>query len=213
MRQSHYQSKSIGYGISRTRLRKILELVGSLHGKRVLDVGCATGYLGSRIKDMGNYVVGVEISEPAAREARSILNEVYVFDIENEWPDKLLMQRFDLAILAETLEHVFSPAEVLEKTRNILKDGGEIIITTPNFMTWTNRLKFLFGQFRYKDQGMFDFGHIRFFTYNYLKEVLVKSGFELARENHILFPGKLSKIIKVRPSFFANQFIIKAKKT
>ena len=35
----------------------------------------------------------------------------------------------------------------------VLKDGGIIIITTPNFMTWTNRVKFILVIFSIKIRG------------------------------------------------------------
>lgn len=210
MKQLHYQNKSLGYGIGQTRLRKILELAGDARGKKILDVGCATGYLGRRLKEIGNKVVGVEISVPAAEEARKILDQVHIFDIENRWP--ALGGGFDLVIAAETLEHVFDPAQVLKEIRQALVPNGELIITTPNFLTWINRLKFLFGAFKYTDQGAFDFGHIRFFTYSYLQEVLSASGFKIVKENHIIFPGKLTGVLRFWPSLFTSQFVIKARK-
>lgn len=208
----HYEDKSFNYGVSHTRLKRILSFLDGSSALRVLEVGCAAGRLGREIKKLGYYVAGIEISESAAQEAKKVLDEVYVFDIESEWPDKLLNERFDLIILPEILEHVFDPVYVLEKSRAILKPDGEIIITTPNFLTWTNRISFLFGFFRYEKEGMFDFGHIRWFTYAYLKKVLGEAGFTITKEKHIIFPGKLTKILKLWPSLFARQFVIKANK-
>lgn len=209
-REIHYQDKSINYGIAHTRLRRIIELVGNVSGKRVLDVGCARGYVGSRIKAMGNYVVGVDISESAIREASKVLDKTYIFDLEDHWPD--FENKFDLAILPEILEHVFDPVEILQKVYSVLDSSGEIIITTPNLLLWTSRIKIMFGKFEYTDQGLMDFGHIRFFTCKYLNKVLKDSGFKIEKENHIIFPGKLTKLLKFWPSLFATQFIVKARK-
>lgn len=211
--QDYYNYKSVHYGIGHTRLRRILGLAkNSLKGK-VLDVGCARGYLGRRIKEIGgNYVAGIEISEGAAHQARAVLDDVYVFDIQKHWLAEVKEQKFDLIILSEVLEHVFDPVFVLKNAHDMLSPDGEIIITTPNFMVWTNRIKFLFGNFKYQEQGMFDFGHIRWFTYRYLQDVLQESGFKVIQENHIIFPGKLTKFLKFWPSLFAFQFILKARK-
>ena len=209
-REAHYQDKSLSYGVANTRLKRVMGLAGDVQGKRILDVGCATGYLGARIKNLGNYVVGADISGPAVDKASKILDEAYVFDLEGFWPN--LGEKFDLAILPEILEHVFDPIEVLKKVKSWLKEGGEIIITTPNILPWTNRIKIMFGKFEYTDQGLMDFGHIRFFTYKYLNQVLKDSGFVMVKENNIIFPGKLTKILKKWPSLFATQFILKAKK-
>lgn len=209
-REIHYQDKSINYGIAHTRLKRILGLVGDLSGKKVLDIGCARGYVGSRIKAMGNYVAGVDISESAIKEAEKVLDKAYVFDLEGHWPD--FENKFNLAILPEILEHVFDPVEVLKKVYSTLDNDGEIIITTPNILLWTSRIKIIFGKFEYTDQGLMDFGHIRLFTYKYLNKVLKDSGFKIEKENHIIFPGKLTKLLKFWPSLFATQFIVKARK-
>lgn len=212
MRENYYNEKSPSYGMSHTRLRRIMELVGDRPGLRVLDVGCGNGRMGQKIREKGNYVAGVEISEKAVAMARSLLDAAYAFDIERPWPQELQEADFDLVVLPEILEHVFDPVGVLKSVRSSLKPDGAIIITTPNFMTWTNRLKFVFGRFQYEEQGMFDFGHIRWFTYAYLKEVLAQGGFELTDERHIIFPGKLTGFLKNFPSLFAWQFVVKAKK-
>ncbi len=212
MNESYYHNKSVHYGIAKTRKRKIMELLGNTKGMRVLDIGCATGYLGAEIRSRGNYVAGVEISQQAAREAEKVLDVVYSFDLQQQWPVELQKKVYDIAVLAEVLEHVFDPVQVLNNVRDVLGTNGTIIITTPNIMAWHNRVKFLRGQFKYTDQGTLDFGHIRFFTYAYLKEVLTDSGFKLIGENHIIFPGKLTKLLKRWPSVFANQFIVKAQK-
>lgn len=209
-REDYYQDKSVNYGIAHTRLKRLMSLVGNISGKKVLDVGCARGYVGARIKAMGNFVAGIEISEPAAREARKVLDDVKICDIEKDYPKFQI--KFDLAILPEILEHVFDPVEVLKKISSLLDDKGEIVITTPNILLWTNRAKILFGRFEYTDQGLMDFGHIRFFTYKFLKKALKDGGFQIIKENHIIFPGKLTKFLKRWPSLFATQFIIKAKK-
>lgn len=211
-KEIHYQNKSLNYGVSHTRLRRILSLLDSQPNQKILEIGCAAGRLGREIKKLGHYVAGIEISESAAHEAKKVLDEVYVFDIEGEWPTELLSQKFDLVVLPEILEHVFDPVYVLKKSSAVLKDRGKIIITTPNFLIWVNRIRFLFGFFRYEEEGMFDFGHIRWFTYQYLKQVLYESGFTITKEKHIIFPGKLTNVLRLWPSLFARQFVVKAEK-
>lgn len=212
MKSSHYQQKSVHYGIAHTRLARILELAGSIQSKKILDVGCARGYVGQRLREKGNWVSGIEMSEPAASVAVNVLDKVYIFDVEYRWPEEIKSERFNLAVVAEVLEHVFDPVEVLKAVSRVLESDGQVIITTPNFLTWTNRLKILFGLFRYTEQGLLDFGHIRFFTYGYLKQVLAESDFKIITERHIIFPGKLTRILKFWPSLFATQFVLKVQK-
>ncbi len=55
--------------------QKIIRIVRK-HSKskplKILDVGCATGYLGAELKKFGNTVYGIEIAENAAEKAKSI---------------------------------------------------------------------------------------------------------------------------------------------
>jgi 2-polyprenyl-3-methyl-5-hydroxy-6-metoxy-1,4-benzoquinol methylase len=212
MKTDHYKEKSIHYGIGHTRLRRILALAQNISGKRILDVGCATGYVGAELKKLGAYVVGTDISDKAVEIAKKQLDEAHTVEAGDILPRDFSGPYFDLILCAEVIEHVFEPVELLRLINANLNSDGVVIITTPNFMTWTNRLKFLFGKFHYTAQGMFDFGHIRFFTYEYLQEVLLASGFRIIEEQNIIFPGKLTWLLKYWPSLFAFQFIIKAEK-
>ena len=212
MKENYYKERLENYGMGHTRRGRIISLVkGS--GLRVLDIGCGTGSLGALIKKEGNWVGGVELSDQAAAEARTRLDQVWQFDIESEWPAELQKQDIDVVVIAEVLEHVFDPVIVLKHIRGSLKQDGHVVITTPNFLTWTNRVRFLFGSFAYQMEGMFDFGHIRWFTYAYLKKVLTEAGFTIREERHVIFPGKLTRILKNWPSLFAWQFVAKAKRT
>ncbi len=175
-----------------TRLRRVLALLGDVKNKRILDIGCASGYLGAELKRRGAYVVGVDISAGAIEVAQRKLDEAYRIDDDGKF-----------------LEHIFDPRKTLHIAKSYLKSDGSIIITTPNFLTWTNRVRFLFGLFEYADQGMFDFGHIRWFTYRYLQSVLNHEGLVITEERNIIFPGKLTFLLKHFPSLFAWQFIVR----
>jgi 2-polyprenyl-3-methyl-5-hydroxy-6-metoxy-1,4-benzoquinol methylase len=205
-----YYSKSVHYGIGHTRLKRILALAGEVSGKRILDIGCASGYVGAELIKRGAYVIGTDISEQAIQIAQKRISEAYVVEVGDILPAGMAAD-FDIVIMSEILEHIFEPEPMLKKVHTALKPTGSLIITTPNFLTWTNRFKFLFGRFKYQEQGMFDFGHIRWFTYSYLLEVLQASGFNIVEEKNIIFPGKLTKLLKRWPSLFAWQFIVKAK--
>lgn len=212
MNIDYYQNKNLAYGIGHTRLRRILDLAEDVSGRRILDVGCGSGKLGAEFKKRGAYAVGSDISPVAVKEAKARLDEVFLVQSEDVLPRNTSQGQFDLIILAEILEHVFDPVAMLIKANKFLKSGGHFIITTPNFMVWTNRLKFLLGKFTYQSEGMFDFGHIRWFSHSYLKEVFKEAGLKVVAEKHIIFPGKLTRLLKKWPAIFAWQFIVKVKK-
>lgn len=210
-RQAHYAQKSVAYSSGSTRTGRILQLVGG-PGRRVLDVACGPGHIGAQLRELGNYVVGIEVSVAAAQEAKSKLDEVHSFDIEGVWPKEVLDQSFDVVVLGEVLEHVFDPVELLKMAHRVLSPTGRVVITTPNFLVWIARLQVLFGRFRYQKYGLFDFGHIRWFTYDYLQQVVRDAGFVIDSEWHVPHPQKLAPLTKVWPSLFALNFVVAASK-
>ena len=210
--KKYYNQKALNYRSSNKRAKNILKLLEKVSGKKVLDIGCANGYLGKKVLDKGNYVVGVDISEKAVKNAEKILNKVLVLDVENEkFPFK--EDTFDIIICSEVIEHLFEPNEFLKKIHKLLKKDGQLIITTPNFLYWGHRLKFLRGNFQYKEEGPFDRGHIHFYTYKNLVEDLKLAKFKIKRENHV-YPGSfLLNFIKNKfPGIFAYQLVLMVKK-
>src|SRR5687767_5646164 len=121
-REQHYAEKSLRYGAAHTRRARILDLARGYRNARILDIGCARGYLGARLKEQGNYVAGIEISESAAAEARKVLDAVHVLDLERAWSQHLSGERFDCVIAAEVIEHLFDPVSFLNGIRDVLND-------------------------------------------------------------------------------------------
>ncbi len=209
-----YKLKSKFYRMNASRKRHILDLVPK-DTRTVLDIGCATGELASVLKDGGMDVVGVDISEEALLEARKFLSESFCFNLESEeWPETLMARRFDLVVASEVIEHLFDTDLFLNKAKSLMATKGRLIITTPNFLFWKNRLKVLFGKFKYEETGLLDSGHIRFFTIPTIKEALEKSGFLVEREHHFypnLYKRKLNFLGNIFPGLFAYQIILKAR--
>ncbi len=210
---NQYQNKGLDYfGMSKTRKRNIIEIVGKIKNKTILDVGCGIGYLGEYYKNNGNYVVGLDASNVATAEAKKRLDEVYLIDLEaDNWPTELLEKKFDIIISAEVIEHLLMPEDLLKKLKKLLKTDGELVITTPNFLVWSNRIKMLFGKFTYQAGGFWCRDHIHFFTLPELKKMLIDGGWEIVAENHLNHPKIPNWLNKLCPSLFAFQLIVKVK--
>src|SRR3989344_1967503 len=209
MNSEYYNQKKNNYQLSGGRVRILDKLIPN-NIKTVLDIGCSSGDLARILKTKNMIVSGVDISPVALDVARPYLNDSFCFDIQlDEWPVKLMGQKFDLIVASEVIEHVFQPSDLLEKVKLLIGKGGCLIITTPNFLFWKNRFKMLFGKFRYEQKGLLDFGHIRFFTLKTAIEIFNKTGFIIQQEQHFypnLYKRKLNFIGRIFPGFFAYQF-------
>ena len=209
--KEHYEKKT-GYRPSHTRAHKTLELLSGLpKGAKVLDIGCGDGSFGAMLRDQGFVVHGCDIALSAIKEAEKQLDHAMVIDIESENLTKLGSD-FDAVIAGEVIEHLFKPDIFLEKVSEILNPNGFLIITTPNFLVWSNRIRMLLGQFEYTSTGFLDEGHIHFFTRPSLFRALRKTGYTVLSENHVIhskIPNTLGKLV---PNLFAFQLVVKTKR-
>jgi len=210
--KQYYDTMDFKYGVSKSRRKKILSLLGDPSNKKVLDVGCAGGYLGEEIKKMGaKEVVGIDLSERAIAEAKKRIDGAFAIDIQNTavpFEDG----HFDVIIFSEVIEHLIFPEKALQELKRVLRADGAIIITTPNLLVFSNRMRMLFGVFEYKDFTFFERGHIHFFTVDSLKKAIAQEGFRLDKMDNLIHPKIPVWLGKIFPNLFVYQAIFKIKK-
>lgn len=181
----------------------------------MLDVGCASGYLAEQLATRGNVVTGVERDPIAADVARRWCEKVLVGDIET-MPLPFPEGSFDVVVCGDVLEHLSEPALLLQRLRPVLVPGGRLLVSTPNVANWSMRLALLGGRWRYRERGILDRTHLRFFTRATLVELLERTGFDVV-EVDFTVPVPLVGFVPVeraaravgrlRPTLFAYQFV------
>lgn len=179
---------------------------------RVLDVGCHTGILGSILTEQkGCTVVGLDSDEAALAVARGRLSAAVQVDLERpDWSRSLAQthEKFDVAIFGDVLEHTRDPHAILLEAKKLLKPQSGIVVSLPNVANWRVRLGLLAGRFDYRDSGILDRTHLRFFTIASARKLLEDAGFSVEeldlagyRLPHTLirtFPGLLAVQIVMR---------------
>ena len=195
---------------------KLLALLG--RPERALDVGCSTGYLASRLQERGATVVGLDLDDRAAEQARRFCESVHVGDVETmELPFEA--GSFDAIVAGDVIEHLRDPGAFLARIRPLLRPGGRLVLSTPNIANWAMRLSLLFGRFRYTEWGLLDRTHTHLFTRKTLRECLETAGYRIAVFDFTVPVPVLSTprvealahwIGRIRPSFFAYQFVVAA---
>lgn len=197
---------------------------------RVLDVGCGTGSV-TLIANSGknNDVVAIEPDAERAALARARgLNVVCGFLDDNFLETH---GSFDVIVFADVLEHLPSPDAMLALALKGLNVGGIVIASVPNVAHWTLRLKLLFGQFDYKESGLCDATHLRWFTRRSIKALFNSHRLELLNLRYSagltlpvyqsryaqfipkrLLRPSLHAVVKYFPSLFTCQFVIQARK-
>jgi ubiquinone/menaquinone biosynthesis C-methylase UbiE len=207
---TYYNKPSVTYGVSNQRKRSIIDLCGEVAGKKILDIGCGSGELGRDLKKRGAVVMGVDISEASVRRAQKVLDQVFLLNLE---ADQLPFggDLFDVVILSEVIEHLFFPEKLIEKLKKFMKPDSFVVITTPNFLVFSNRIKMLFGKFEYAETGFFDRGHIHFFTWESLNKMLVDLGLEVVSHLNIFHPKSPPFLKTFFLNLFTYQAVVKAK--
>ena len=123
------------HAINPLRLNFIDSLV-SLHGKRVLDVGCGGGILSESMDEIGADVTGIDLGDKALKVAKLHQLEsgskvdyrlISVEDLAKEQP-----AGFDVVTCMEMLEHVPDPEAVVRACAQLVKPGGSIFFSTIN---------------------------------------------------------------------------------
>lgn len=148
--------------------------------ERILDIGCGAGQLGRHLKQRQQcWVSGIEVVEAVAEQARAVLDEVLVGDVEMivRTPPR---ERFDCIVCADVLEHLREPGQVLEKLREgWLAPGGVVVASVPNVRHWSVIRQLLEGRWDYADAGLLDRTHLRFFTRTTLYFLFAQAGYQI----------------------------------
>lgn len=216
-----------GYNIdlnSNSTAAKVLNMVGKC--KKVLEVGCSYGYMSKILKENLNcYVVGIEIDEESYKISKNICDRTILGSIEDdELLKNLKNEQFDVIIFADVLEHLSNPDIVLRKIKSLLKPSGEIIISIPNISYISVILELINDRFEYRNLGILDNTHIKFFTKSSIISLLEKEGFQIlsldrtkinpieSEFNTILQNDEITSFIKRNNvEWDTYQYIIKAK--
>ena len=193
----------------------LLEAVGE--GRRVLDVGCSSGYLAEPLSRRANTIVGIELDPAAARAAEQWCERVLVGDVEAmDLP--LEPASFDVIVCGDVIEHLRDPRAALERLRPFLRPGGTLVASTPNIANWAIRVSLLTGRWRYTDRGILDRTHAHLFTRATLVETLERAGYVVSRLGFSApAPGGSDRldavahgIARLRPTLFAYQWVVEA---
>src|SRR5688572_4087398 len=136
---------------------------------RVLELGCATGYLGEiLVRDRGCRVDAVELDPIAAERAASKGLKVTVGSLDDPAVTAAIPGPYDVVIATDVIEHLRDPSHILTDLGRWIGRSGVAIVAVPNVAVWSMRLRLLRGDFEYADSGLLDRTHLRFFTWHTL---------------------------------------------
>jgi SAM-dependent methyltransferase len=189
----HYRLHKMGFGSGRMAFGdrnheskvapasshvKLLQWVSDERLKRVLELGCADGRLGESLRISGHYVIGVDAVKVDGVVDR--LDDFVVADLNAGVPSEV-GKDFDVVLAADVFEHLAEPSLVMSQLGDLLGTRGVVLVSVPNIAHWYARLRVATGRFDYERRGIFDAGHLRFFTGRSFTRMANDAGMQVRR--------------------------------
>lgn len=189
------------------RLARIIAIARETNPASLLDLGCGRGFLLDRLADTGlTGLTGMDVYEDVASGrwgyARGDVTSGLPFDDAS----------FECVVAGEIIEHVPDPDHLLREIRRVLVPGGTLVISTPNMVSWANRVLVPFGvqplgtetssevalgrRHRVLGQGNQVQGHLKVFTYRALSEILERYGYTVVTREGVpaFFPKPVDRV-------------------
>ncbi len=210
----NYHKKKGKYGRKtggKERVGLLREFIGT--GKKVLDLGCRDGNFTKFYMD-GNEVIGTDIDDVALEIcSRELGIKTYHVDLNDDFPFK--DASFDAVVAGEIIEHLMMPEHFIQEIQRILKTNGVFCGTTPNAYRLLTKINYILDRPLCADPS-----HLHFFSYDSLKNLLLKYFREvdiIPFHGHIIGSNKFGIPVKRNSSItvgklFSRHFLWKAVK-
>lgn len=161
------------------KLKMILEIIPN-SPKKILDVGCASGWFLSQLSRKFPLAKcsGIDIYEDGISYGKKIYPhlELKVADVHS-LPYK--SDTFDLAVCTEVIEHVSEPLKVLQEIKRVLKKGGHACIEVDSGSILFSMVWYLWTKFNGK---VWINSHVHSFNVKKLERLLLQAGLKIVRK-------------------------------
>lgn len=164
------------YSIVRKSLTDLLTVAPG----HVLEIGCGTGKTLEYLKFKGAITVtGIELREEVAMAAsqNGQIDNIYNVNFLDA-SSPIARKKYDTIILSHVLEHFTEPSKALEAIKSHMHARSVLLLAVPNIRHLSVILPLIFkGEFEYKESGILDHTHFKFFTKKSITNTLIENGF------------------------------------
>jgi glycosyltransferase involved in cell wall biosynthesis len=144
---------------------------------RVLDIGCAGGYMGAYLAQRKQCRVDGIDAFPIVQHG---FESFHLHDLNAGLPS-LDFEKYNYVLMLDVIEHLARPEAFLEQLRSALSlnPSTEVMLSTANIGFLITRLMLLIGQFNYGRRGILDLTHTRLFTFRSFERAVKQAGFDI----------------------------------
>ena len=180
------ESGEIDYDGTSSRRDNLVPLL-TFKPRFALDVGCASGGVAQLIKEAfpSCKLWGIEPDARAAAVASARMDRVITGSFEStDWAAQgVNAGEIDTVFLLDVLEHMYDPWRTLANLRGFVSRDAQLVISLPNVRNMFIIRDLMNGYWRYRDFGLLDATHIRFFTEHEALRLIYQTGFRVERRS------------------------------
>jgi 2-polyprenyl-3-methyl-5-hydroxy-6-metoxy-1,4-benzoquinol methylase len=166
---------------------RVVRMVG--RGKRVLEIGAGPGSMTRVLRDQFDCrITAVEIDDGVIETLTPFCERVYRLDLNDpSWPASLESEaKFDVILVADVLEHLYDPWSALPKIKRLLAENGYLIASIPHAGHNALAASLLSGDVQYRDAGLLDRTHIRFFGMKNIQTLFDEAGLAITEAEFVV---------------------------
>jgi len=169
----------------------------------ILDIGCGDGSFTESVKaKISGEAWGIEYEKDQGEKAKLKLDNVLIGGAEeliSQVPDN----HFDVIYCNDVLEHLANPYHVLNIAKKKLTADGVVISSIPNLRYHRALMPLLLKKdFKYKEYGVMDRTHLRFFTGKSIRRMYEDLGYTISYHQGINKSRSLKPYLYNIPLFF-----------
>lgn len=200
---------------------------------KVLELGPAVGTLTKYLSLEKRCDVDiVEIDEESGKIAKQYSNNACLGNVEgnlelDDWKKRINeINSYDYVIMLDVIEHIRNPHNVLAYIKSLLKEDGEILLSTPNISHNAIIINLLNDEFKYNPLGILDETHVKLYTEKSIQRLVKESGLyiydikyiqKVAEEtefkaNYSMVPIEIESFLRQRDNADVYQFMLRITK-
>ncbi len=165
----------------------------------VLEIGAGPGSIARPLKELrGCRIVAAEIDPAFIRRLKTFCDEVVPVDLnDTTWHTKHFpTQRFDHVVIADVLEHLVAPLDTLRQAASLLTEDGSVVVSLPHVGNNAIIACLLTYEFDYRDWGLLDRTHIRFFAMKNIVQLVDEAGLKVVDVRFVVKPPEKTEFAK-----------------
>lgn len=172
---------------------RVIRMVGA--EKCVLEIGSGPGSITRVLHEVNRCrITALEIDPEALKKVTPYCQRALPADLNDpDWPKLLDGELFDTVVAADVLEHLYDPLAALKAMRSLLSPNGSVIVSLPHVGHAAIVACLLDENFEYREWGLLDRTHIRFFGIKNMQDIFDQAGLKIISAEFVVKHPELTE--------------------